>query len=344
VLVVGAGVTGLLTAVECALAGHRVTVLERGAVPDPAATSHDQHRALRTLAVGNPGRSRELAGAERRWRELAAVLGGGFYRRVGVVTAWPREQVAEVLACARAAGLPVTADAELPPVGAPEGTVAVREEAAGVLLAEQVLRSAAAWLAGHPAVELRPGCEVAAVSADDGRVRLRGGEVVHGDLVLVAAGPWTRELAGHPVVLYRQTMLYLRPPAALAARWRGAPAAGGLGIDGRGWALPPGGGALLKISSDAVCRAVPGTGGAAEEDQEPWALRLAGSGVLPDIEAYEVVGARACHYAADARDGGAHLARIGPRLWSRPACGGTGFAEAPLVARRITEAAREAAA
>ncbi|WP_322779694.1 FAD-dependent oxidoreductase, partial [Frankia sp. Cas4] len=42
VLIVGAGVTGLLTAIRCALAGHRVTVLDRGAVPNPMSSSFDQ--------------------------------------------------------------------------------------------------------------------------------------------------------------------------------------------------------------------------------------------------------------------------------------------------------------
>ncbi|WP_371501721.1 FAD-dependent oxidoreductase [Kitasatospora sp. NBC_00374] len=345
VVVVGAGVVGLLTALECALAGHRVTVLDRGAIPNPESSSYDQHRAIRTLVPGDPDGTRRMVGAHHRWRELETVLGTAFYRRVGVVTAWPRDRVAAVVSSAADAGVPVAEldPDDLPHLGFPAGSAGVREAQAGVLLARRVLRAAARWLAGHPAVALRPYCAVTAVEPESGRVVLAGGEVLGGDLVLVAAGPWGRGLVDHPVVLRRQTMLYLRPPERLARWWRTAPAVGGLGTDGRAWAVPPGGGTLLKISSDAVCREV-AAADCADEDQSPWARRLAEAGVLPDVERYTVVAARACHYTTDPDTGGARLARVGPAVWSRAACGGTGFASAPLVAGRIVNAVTEVAA
>ncbi|MFG1811173.1 FAD-dependent oxidoreductase [Streptomyces sp. NPDC049040] len=344
VVVVGAGVTGLLTAVECVLAGHRVTVLDRGAIPDPAATSHDQHRTLRTLAVGDAEATRRMGEAHRRWRELESVLGAGFYRQVGVVTAWPRGRLAEVARFAAGAGVPVgtVGPAALPQLGFPAGTAGVRESRAGVLLAGRVLRAAARWLAARPAATLRPHSTVIAVDPDTGKVTLAGGGVLGGDLVLVAAGPWTRELVDRPAVLHRQTLVYLRPGRRQARRWRGAPAVGGLGADGRAWVVPPVAGTLLKISSDAVCREAAATDAAAE-DQTPWAERLAGAGILRDPAGYELVAVTACHYTTDTAAGGARLARLGPAVWARTACGGSGFASAPLVAATMAEAAKEAA-
>lgn len=343
VVVVGAGVTGLLTAVECVLAGHHVTVLDRGAIPDPAATSYDQHRALRGLAVGDAPATARMSQAVRRWEQLEPVLGAGFYRRVGVVTAWPRERLAEVLNFASAAGVPVRTlgPAALPQLAFPAGTVGVRETRAGVLLAARVLRAAARWLAGRPAAALRPYSPVTAVDAHSGKVTLAGGEVVAGDMVLVAAGPWTGQLVEVPAVLHRQTMLYLRPSPRQARRWRGAPAVGGLGADGTAWAVPPVAGTLLKISSDAVCRQVADTG-ADGEIQTPWAERLTHAGPLRDPSGYQVVAVTACHYTTDTADGGARLARLGPALWARTACGGSGFSSAPLVAATVAQAAREA--
>ncbi|MFE0461454.1 NAD(P)/FAD-dependent oxidoreductase [Kitasatospora sp. NPDC058965] len=345
VVVVGAGVVGLLTALECALAGHRVTVLDRGPIPNPAASSADQHRALRTLVVGNPAATRRLVRAERRWRELERLLGTPFYRRVGVVTAWPAERVEAVLRSAAAAGLPVApvGPGELAPLGLPPGSTGLREQAAGVLLARRVLRALAGRLAGHPAVTLRPRTAVTAVRPADGLLETAGGERIGGDLVLLAAGPWTRELVAEPVLLHRQTVVYLRPPARLARWWHGVGAVGGLGRDGRGWALPPVGGTLLKVSSHTLCREVAGTG-LAGEDQAGWAERLVGEGLLREAGEYAVVGVRACHYTSDAGTGGARLTRLGPGLWARSACGGSGFAAAPLVADRIVRAAAEAAA
>ncbi|MFE5811425.1 NAD(P)/FAD-dependent oxidoreductase [Streptomyces sp. NPDC056491] len=346
VIVVGAGVTGLLTAVECARAGHRVTLLDRGPVPNPGSSSSDQHRVIRTLSADGADATGRMVAAHRRWLELEALLGAGFYRRVGVVTARPREQLASVTAAAAAAGVPVrTVEPQrLPHLAFPAGSAAVLEADGGVLLADRVLRAAVRWLTGHPAVSVRPYSPVVRIDVDCAHVLLAGGEKLGADLVLVAAGPWTRDLVEHQVVLHRQTMVYLRPPADAARWWRTAPAAGGIGADGRAWAMPPGGGALLKISSDAVAREVPSTSGSTQEDQAPWVERLARAAPLSGLERYTVAAVKECHYACAADTGGAVLARVGPAVWSRAACGGSGFSQAPLVAGRIVDALMKGAA
>ncbi|MET9964290.1 FAD-binding oxidoreductase [Streptomyces sp. NPDC006326] len=354
VVIVGAGVTGLLTAVECARAGHRVTVLDRGPIPNPQASSYDQHRVIRTFQPDDAAATRRMTAARSRWRELETLLATPLCRPVGVVTARPREQLAADTAAAAEAAVPVeTLEPErLPHLEFPAGTAGLLDVEGGVLLARRVLRAAARWLAGHDGVTLRPYCPVAEIDADSAKVVPARGEPLGADLVLVAAGPWSRDLVPHPVVLYRQTMVYLRPPGDTARWWAGAPAAGGLGADGRAWAVPPGDGTLLKISSDAVCRPVAGTEGAEGEGRLPRAGQLAGAAPLSGIERYAVAAVRTCHYAvgAGATDagaiggadpGGAVLARVGPAVWSRPACGGSGFSQAPLVAGRIVDALRE---
>ncbi|MDT7802553.1 MAG: hypothetical protein QOI78_5986 [Actinomycetota bacterium] len=334
VVIAGAGVTGLLAAVECALAGHRVTVLDRGPIPNPDASSADQHRALRTLAPGDATASRRMAAAHRRWLELETLLGERFLRRVGIVTAWPDGEVGGVLEAAIGAGVPVStvAPEKLPHIGFPAGTTGVLELDAGVLLADRVLRTAARWLDAHPAVRLRPWSAVTEVDADTGKVTLAGGEVLGADRVLVAAGPWTPDLVGLKVVRHRQTMLYLRPPAELARWWETAPGAGRIGADARAWLLPPGDGTLLKISSDAVCREVPDTDCTGDGPAD-WTRRLLAASILSDVDRYTVVAAKQCHYLSG--EGDALLARVGSAVQARAACGGTGFATAPLAARRF---------
>jgi hypothetical protein len=73
-------------------------------------------------------------------------------------------------------------------------------------------------------------------------------------------------------------------------------------------------------------------------DSEPWVARLLAEPILSEMDRYQVVAARECHYAADPDTGGALLNHIGSGLWVRPACGGSGFAAAPLVANTILEA------
>jgi glycine/D-amino acid oxidase-like deaminating enzyme len=351
-LVVGAGVTGLLTAVRCALAGHRVTVLDRGAIPNPRSTSFDQHRAIRALDPGDLAATRRAAIAHRRWLELESLLcpGAGFYRRVGVVTAWPTEEVAEVAAVASAADLPVKIiePDELAPVKFTAGSSGVLELDAGVLLADRVLRAAARWLGRHPAVTLRPWREVTAVDADAARVVLADGTAESGDLVLVAAGPWSGALVDLPVVLHRQTMVYLRPPKDLARFWETAPSAGRIGAYGRAWLLPPGDGTLLKVSTAAACREV-STVDDAEDDMGDYYTvdgtsnignarcidRVMAAEIFPDAHRYTTVAVKRCHYAVDANTGSGHLVRVGPSVWARAASGGDGFRMAPLVADDI---------
>lgn len=341
VVIVGAGVTGLLTALECALAGHRVTVLDRGTIPSPASTSFDQHRALRTFVPDDADATLWRVWAHRRWLELEALLDTRFYRRVGIVTAWPRERAGAMAEQAAAAGLPVeTVDQEKLPhlVFAPDA-VGVLEVDAGVLLATRVLRSAVRWLIEHPQVSLRPNSRVTSVHT--GRVVLADGTALDADLVLVAEGPWTAQLVDVPVRLHRQTMVYLRPPDRLVRWWENAPGAGRLGADGKAWLLPPGDGALLKISSDAVCREVESID--QTEAENPWVERLLGTSIVSDVDRYTVVAVKHCHYAADAVTGGALLSEVAPAVWARAACGGSGFGSAPLVAGRIVEAIEEAA-
>ncbi|MFD0207086.1 MULTISPECIES: FAD-dependent oxidoreductase [Saccharothrix] len=345
VVVVGAGVTGLLTAIRCVRDGHLVTVLDRGPIPHPGASSFDHHRAVRALDPTDPEGTRLAASAYERWLELEALLCGpdaGFYRRVGVVTAWPDGRAASVAALGAEAGLAVklVEPDELPHVRFPAGSVGVLELDAGVLLADRVLWSAARWLDEHPAARLRPWCEVSSVDPVTGRVALADGTVEQGDLTLVAGGPWSRSLVDLPTVLHRQTMVYLRPPDELVGWWDTAPSAGRIGADGRAWLMPSGGGTLLKISTDAVCREVSDVDDEDDDDETRWAERVMAAEVLADVERYAVAAVKRCHYAVDARTGDAHLVRVGPAVWARAASGGAGFRTAPLVADRIADALR----
>jgi glycine/D-amino acid oxidase-like deaminating enzyme len=350
VVIVGAGVTGLITAVRCVLAGHQVTVLDRGAIPNPASTSFDQHRAIRALDPTDPDDTRRAALAHDRWLELQALLcpsrpDDGFYRRVGMVTAWPGDEVPAVAAVASDAGLPIefVEPEEFPHVRFPTGSRGVLELNAGVLLADRVLWTATRWLARHPAARLRAWCAVSSADIETGRVVLTDGTVERGDLVLIAAGPWSRALVDLPTVLYRQTMAYLRPPQELARWWDTGPGVGRIGADGRAWLLPSGGGTQLKISTDAVCRQVASVDADDDEDDLRWTEQLMAAEILNDIDRYTVTAVKRCHYAVDAHSGSAHLIRLSPAVWVRAASGGDGFRTAPLVADRIVESLRPAA-
>jgi glycine/D-amino acid oxidase-like deaminating enzyme len=342
VVVIGAGVTGLITAVRCLQAGHRVTLVDRGAIPNPASSSFDQHRVLRALDPTDAQKSRRAAQAHEQWLELQNLLcepdpGCQFYRRAGVVTAWPDDQMDKIHAIAAEAGVTVKSvdGRELHPFRFPAGTRPVLEPAAGVLLADRVLRAAARWLSNHPAAQVRPWSTVVSVDHETGKVVLQDGSVRTGDLVLIATGPWSQELVDLPTVLYRQTMVYLRPPEDLLPWWDKAPSAGRIGADARGWVVPSGGGTLLKLSTDAVCRPVDSVEGSPDGDALSWAQQIIKADLLTDIRRYTLISVKQCHYAADPAGEGGQVTRIGPVVWARAASGGDGFRTAPLVADEI---------
>lgn len=354
-VVVGAGVVGLLAAVECVLAGHRVTVLDRGPIPNPNATSWDDQRSVRALHPGDAAATHEAAAGLRRWLELQDVLGASFYREVGVLTGLPASQLDDAVALARTAGVSVralSADAlaeRLPHLVFASGTGGVLETSAGVVLARRALAAAAQWLRATPLAVLRPDTAVSRVDCETATVELVDGSTLGADLLLVAAGPWSRELlAGQldtPLVLYRQSVAYCAAPPELDAAWRATPAVGRFGPDGRGWLTPPGPGAHLKLSSAVVCREVDTTVDSPLEVRsrrtvEPrWQRRT--ESLLPQLlrgdSHYRVLGTRDYHYLADARTSGEVFTRLRSReapVLAYAACGGGGFKTAPLTAMR----------
>ncbi|GAB6900179.1 NAD(P)/FAD-dependent oxidoreductase [Kineosporia succinea] len=347
VVIVGAGVTGLITAVRCVLEGYQVTLLDRGPIPHPASSSFDQHRAVRALDLRDPRGSREASSLHEQWTRLETLLcgtapGAGFYRRVGVVSAWPAQEAerAPIIAAAAGIGVEVVEPQRYPHIRFPRGSRGVLEPYAGVLLADRVLSSAARWLAGRPEVRLRPWSSVDAVDTDEAAVVLADGSVERGDLVLVAGGPWSGALVDPPTVLYRQTVVFLRPPPDLRRWWDCAPSAGRIGADGRAWLMPSGDGTLLKVSTDVACREVPSPDHVEENDEIYWSQRILDSGMVTDGHRYRVTAVKHCHYAVDALSGGAHLARVGPAVWARSASGGDGFRTAPAIADQIVAALR----
>ncbi|WP_200948372.1 MULTISPECIES: FAD-binding oxidoreductase [unclassified Kitasatospora] len=340
VLVVGAGVTGLLTAVRASLAGHRVTVLDRGAIPNPGSTSFDQHRAVRALDPDDLAGTRRTAVAHRRWLAMEALLGTKFYRQVGMLSAWPAAGIDQVTAAAADAGLPVTLmdTADFPHVRFPADSVGVLEHQGGVLLADHALAAVVRWLAEQPNVTLRPWQEVKAVDPETGEVHLPDAETLESDLTLIATGPWSKNLVDLPMLLHRQTLVYLKPPEDLAAVWERTPGIGRIGSEGTAWLLPPGEGTLLKASSATVCREADLAADGSPAEELRWAEQVLSEPILTDPKRYTVMAVKRCHYLVDAGTGAAHLIQLGPKTWARTASGGDGFRTAPLVADRIVAA------
>ncbi len=217
------------------------------------------------------------------------------------------------------------------------------EPAAGVVLADRALAALTGWLRAQPLVTLRPRHEVLALDPAAGTVRLAGGALLRGR-VLVTAGAWSRALlpaaTAAELSLQRQTMLYCAVPAAQRAAWERTPVVLGLDPAHGSWVVPPVAGTHLKLSAHSACREVSELtdhAGAAE-----WRAHLVGlfAGRLDGFTPQWVAAARDCYYLADRAGGGARELALGQgpaRVWAHAACGGGGFKFAPLDARSLVE-------
>ena len=83
VIVVGAGIAGLCSAWSLVKAGHNVTLLEQGPIPNPLAASGDHHRIIRRAYPSGSGYGRVITEAYAAWDELWSDLGERHYDHRG---------------------------------------------------------------------------------------------------------------------------------------------------------------------------------------------------------------------------------------------------------------------
>lgn len=348
VAVVGGGVIGLLTAVECTLAGHRVTLVEQDALPSPSATSFDRHRMLRALHVGDRARTVAAVRAHHRWVELERILLRRFYDRVGALTGLPRDTLPEALSTlwnsgARARVLdPDALKRDYPHLSFGQAH-AVLEDTAGVLLANRVLTACVDWLKAQPQVTLRPHTRATRVDPDLPAVRLADGSTVRADGLVAAAGPWSPALVDDPdgrrLRLHRQSVLYCTIPATTPAadqrRWAATPAVPSLATPTGAWLVPPVAGTPLKLSASSACRVVDEV---TDRDTAPhWLAHLIEvfADAVPGFDGRWVSVARDAYYLADIDAAGGTVVPLGPRAIAFTACGGGSFKFAPNIARSL---------
>jgi sarcosine oxidase len=348
IVVVGGGVIGLLTAMECVRAGARVDLVDQAGIPSPSATSNDLHRVVRALHRGDATLTMAAARAHEGWLDVERRLGARFYHRVGVLTAMAAQDVGTNYAMVTATGLSaqVLTAAELsaryPQIRFWPGRAAVVGPAAGAVLAGQALVGLARWLRDQPAVRLHPHRPVAAIDGA-GDVLLADGTALTGDRVVVAAGPWSRDLLpaalAQDLTLQRQTMLSYAP-ATSGRRWGGTPAVLGLGESGDAWLMPPVAGTPARLSAASACRAVPEM--TDRVTPEPWRNHLIDrfATLLADFDPAAVTGATDGYYLTHPASGGPLLAGLGDGMvWSYAACGGMSFKFAPLIAQVLADRA-----
>ncbi|TWS97885.1 FAD-dependent oxidoreductase [Reyranella sp. CPCC 100927] len=343
VLIVGAGIAGLGAAWALVRDGHRVTVLEQGAIPNPRGTSVDSHRLIRRAYGAETGYMRMITHAYAAWDRMWADLGVKLRIDTGALSmsALTDDWVATSLQALKADWLPVEELdarqlAERFPLVEPRGiAVAFFSPEGGVLLADRIIAALARWLAEKGAV-LRPHAPVASVDADTGTIRLADGETLGADLVLVAAGAWAAALApalAPKVEPSRQVLAYVDLPDDLARAWATHPsllcAERATGF----YLVPPvvapdGIQTRLKIGDHLFSRT-----GDAESDpriagiDETRAVFDQARGRLRGLDRYRMAEGKVCFYTVDRRPGRETFQSLplGKAAWAMSNCSGHGF-------------------
>jgi glycine/D-amino acid oxidase-like deaminating enzyme len=334
-IIVGGGIMGLTTAWALARAGHEVDLLEQGALPNPLASSMDEHRLIRHPYGDHTGYARMIDEAYAAWDLLWTDLGQRLYAPTGTLALsgngadWAQRSAATL----EAIGRPMTeiAVADLPRRFPLLNACGVERafwlDTGGVLFAQDIVTALAAYLARQPRVRLFPNTKVRSVDLEHGRVTTEAGDVRSGDVVVVAAGAWAPRLLpalAARLTPSRQVVAYFDLPAESRAAWAKAPMiiekTGDVGL----YLVPPAEGRGLKIGNHEFSREGDPVAERVAQEKDISQLFARCHSLLRGFENWKVERLKVCFYTVT-EDERFVVEKPGAQGWVMSPCSGHGF-------------------
>jgi sarcosine oxidase len=344
VIVIGAGIAGLSTAWSLIKAGHQVTIVEQGPIPNPLAASGDHHRIIRRAYGAAAGYGRLITEAYEAWDEMWVDLGENHLDPRGFICISRDEgDDAEQMRDGLAAGdfpfemiEPGEAVARWPFLESGSFRYAFFSPEGGALHCRKIAAGLAKWLRANGA-NVYENSKVTKIDAEAGHIVLESGETMQADRIVVTSGAWVLklfpELDGE-LKTWRNALAYVEPPADLKAAWQEAPVILDVGGAVDGYVIPPSGGAGMKFGSglhrvptsdaDWNRQPVPGEGEA---------IRNLFSPPIARIEEYGVTEVVTCAYTFTADQ--KFLAHQKGKCLIVSACSGHGYKFGAAVGRRV---------
>lgn len=351
-IVVGGGIMGLSAARALKQAGHDVVLIEQGALPHPRGSSVDQHRLIRYPYGAQRGYTRMVRHAYHAWKRLWHDLKMTLYAETGTLVLsgagddWAKA-CTETLAAEDVEHLAFDAESVSGrwPMLKGEGIEdAFFCPSGGVLFAEAIVAALSSHLRDR-GVTLLTKTAVVAVDGEKGTVTLGDKTVLQADHVLVAAGPWTSKLLPDlaPVARpSRQVVVYLQPPADLAAAWYQAPMILEIGQSHGFYLVPPritrdGMRTGLKISDHSFGPTADPDGNREATPDEIEAILAKARHRIQDLAQYRVAQSKVCFYDVEA-DEKFQFRQLGPRGSAFCGTSGHGFKFGALIGELLADA------
>ena len=334
-IIVGGGVMGLSAAWALAREGCTVELFEQAALPNPLASSFDEHRLIRHPYGDHKGYARMIDDAFEAWDLLWRDLGERLYAPTGTLalTGNGADWAARCAATLAEIGRPMTELAidELPRRFPMLDTGGVERafwiDTGGVLFAQDIVTALARFLAQRPDVTLHAETPVRSVDLEHGRIVTAAGTTHDADIVVVAAGAWVGRLVpelGRRLVASRQIVIYFDLPAEQRAAWSKGPMViektGDVGL----YLVPPMEGRGFKVGDHEFSRSGDPNDGreASEEEIRPLLQRC--RSLLRGFDERRTDRLKACFYTVT-DDERFVVEKPGAKGWIMSPCSGHGF-------------------
>lgn len=340
VIIVGAGVVGLSAARAALASGYKVTVLEQGLLPNPNGASYDQHRLIRYQYGNAAGYTRMVGHAFEAWEKVWGDLGDVLFEKTGTlgIAHGSNDYVTESLATFEALGIAherlTSTDIErlAPQLTLPENAWGLHNADGGVLLADRIVDGLLSWNRTHGA-EMRANCHVERADLENACAHLANGELLEGDVLVVAVGAWLgRLLPSHALPTFRQAVCYVEGPEAMMEHWRNGPSLTDIGV-GDNYALMPVRGTGLKFGSGAHRRAGSPADGFGADLAEGYEVIAPFAPYLRDAKDYRPVRMAVGYYVKDSSEK-FRIDAIGKSMIVTN-CDGQMFKFGPLIGERV---------